>query len=430
MKIDLLLKNLDLPILNLSKEENFKLINEHIKNIDFYDFFSKIEKLNYNFKNVSLRLKKYFDAKIFIPIDYKRLRNILVFLNKVENKSICCYCSDRKLFENVSYARFHIDHIMPSSKGGKNNLMNLRLVSPDANLTKNNKIINSNCEKINLSEFAHKIEYKDLKYFITQSSKFLQDNSFKNKSLKFFPQQIRLQHVEIMFNLAKNRISNKKSLIEFILENKSLKYDSFDYTLLYLMFIDYNLKESKKELNIEDNLYHKYEIESTNKSSEKKILLIKKMYQIIVKKDKRYSRLRAKVTKNDIEYLYLNLYIKESYENETLLENDKEKSLSNVRKFGYFFAFYFSLFEIGFFDSFINNNYSNEEQEKLKILYFIKESLTYNFNTRIEVLKHKHYNSQNIDDIKEATTLKRRTSDIRKLSKEIESYLRINNYSI
>jgi len=47
----------------------------------------------------------------------------------------CVYCKCSILNNN-----YHIDHIMPLSKGGTNELSNIQLLCPDCNLKKNNKL--------------------------------------------------------------------------------------------------------------------------------------------------------------------------------------------------------------------------------------------------------------------------------------------------
>lgn len=63
-----------------------------------------------------------------------------------KNKKICPICKKKPEFVSNrgfvidGYIPFHIDHIVPFSKGGKNKKENLRVICRHCNLKKGNKI--------------------------------------------------------------------------------------------------------------------------------------------------------------------------------------------------------------------------------------------------------------------------------------------------
>jgi len=63
--------------------------------------------------------------------------NLVVFVNKIRFEGINC-CENCGLFVGKNY---HIDHIIPLARGGKNNFDNFQLLCPTCNLEKSTKTI-------------------------------------------------------------------------------------------------------------------------------------------------------------------------------------------------------------------------------------------------------------------------------------------------
>lgn len=75
--------------------------------------------------------------------DWKRIR----FEVFERDKGICCIC--KKALDKKGYNSFHVDHIVPLSKGGEHySLDNLQLLCPNCNLKKSNKMPNKEKDPI------------------------------------------------------------------------------------------------------------------------------------------------------------------------------------------------------------------------------------------------------------------------------------------
>lgn len=105
-------------------------------------FKSKINK-NYDYKNKFTKLRMVLNWKVY---NFKRKNNNLMddfttddLLKKIGDNPTC-YLTGRPI--NLLKTReYHLDHIIPTAKGGKNTLDNLGLACKEANFAKNDLLL-------------------------------------------------------------------------------------------------------------------------------------------------------------------------------------------------------------------------------------------------------------------------------------------------
>lgn len=384
-----------------------KEIEQFIQFDKINETINKIKKNKYSCSVIANKLKLDWSKKIKYTNNkggHEYARKYLECLNKLSNLDpYNVYCEETRTKENKeSYASFHIDHIKPSSKGGSNNLMNLRLIVPTKNLRKGNKeIIYENKSFLETNEAYEPI----------LALKLYEENILKNeiKNIKTIPQQLDISHLILMIKIYIIGIKNRKDYDNYLKEIEKEIPQNFIDILLFSMFF-----EAKKEKQI-ILMYSKRKMDYSSQARNKKELLLKKMRPT-----------------NDQETLFksMNEYLNKNYNsylnNFSLIEKKfKYSSLVNSKKEGYFKAFYFSLIESGFF-KFYENRFGKEDEKELikEILISLKCFLVEGLDNKMENLTHEKYKDKNNSYHEKAisSTLKRRISSIKKIRKQIEDF--------
>lgn len=126
---------------SVGQKEKVKIRTKN-RRLKMHPFLRKIEWFSYQRQNK--KQHKYLqistEKRIYHKIwDFSRKdKNIMLNLNEVLNKigiEPVCYLTGRKIDINKPNS-YHFDHILPSSRGGKNDLDNLGIASKEANQAK------------------------------------------------------------------------------------------------------------------------------------------------------------------------------------------------------------------------------------------------------------------------------------------------------
>lgn len=389
--------------------KNEKDVKIFIDTVNLEQLFLSLEKNNYKPEIFAMKLKTQWTKSIPIKKNYKQNEEQLRILNKISNKSLYKhYCEITGKEEDIDYAKMHIDHIIPQSKGGTNQLSNLRMIVPTENLRKNNKLVvvekkqKINETSKNIIELARKQKEKNLK---------------DKKNLEQLPQQLDVSHFFVMVSLYFNGIKT--------IEDLDLYIDNIEDINLYenLILKTISLESAKNEKELA-NLYRKYNLSYFSRSPNKKTIIFEKMLNDDF----------SKFSKLEKDYLNYNIILKDNYEDYIKEQtgykyNIEYSSISNSRKLSYFKKFFIFLIKANILEEIKKASiHLNPVQQKAVAVNYIKNMLKDKLIEEIEEIKRKKYN-KSIYDEKVSTTLNRRKISIEKVIKQINNFYSCFNFN-
>lgn len=119
---------------NKTLNRNKQYRNSHVLNKKIYKFNSEYNKDSSQHHTTDKTIIHKLSTKIRKFGDYKPMFKAQELLNKIGDNPVC-YLTGRPIDLNDSKS-YHLDHIIPKSKGGDNSLNNCQISSRIANMSK------------------------------------------------------------------------------------------------------------------------------------------------------------------------------------------------------------------------------------------------------------------------------------------------------
>ena len=125
---------------------NFKSRDQNFTQVDF-----GICTWDHKFRTMSSNFRNRNNMEVELKYSYK---DVIEHVGGIETK---CYLTGRPI--NLTENKYNLDHIIPVSKGGSNELVNMGLTCPEANASKSNMTVEEYLElcKEVLSNFGYTI---------------------------------------------------------------------------------------------------------------------------------------------------------------------------------------------------------------------------------------------------------------------------------